>query len=394
MENKFDVIIVGAGPSGSMSALTLAKEGISVLLLEKHKEIGQPVCCAEGISYTGLCNFVEVKPHWIATYVNKAMLVSPSGEKMTVNHPKAGFILNRTIFDKELAEEAKSFGAVLKTNLQAVGLIENKNGIFSRVKVKENDVKKSYFAKVIIGADGVESLVGRWAGMDTYLGLGEIEAAAQYFLKDIEVDPECLEFHFGTKLAPGGYAWIFPKGKTCANVGLAVTPSISNGSNPFELLDNFVQKRFSKFSIAQTTMGGVPSFNRKKNMVKGNVLLVGDAGRIIDSLSGAGISNALMSGQIAGEVVSEYFKSKNSSVSFLKKYEEKVLEKKGRELRFYSYCRSLYLKFKDEDFDSILRFLGNYFGDKKIEGIEPISLIKAIFKSNPKLLFLLRHLIW
>jgi digeranylgeranylglycerophospholipid reductase len=392
MKDRFDVIIVGAGPAGSMAAQILAEKGIHTLLLEKHKEIGLPVCCAEAISYTGLSNFVEIKPHWIATHINKALLVSPSGERTVVNHPKAGFVLNRNIFDREMAEKASNLGAVVKTDVQAVGLIEDKNGIFSGVEVKENNIEKNYFAKVIIGADGVESLVGRWAGMNTYLGLGQIESAAQYFLKDIAVDPECLEFHLGTEIVPGGYAWVFPKGENCANVGLAVAPLISNGSNPFKLLDNFVQKRFSKFFIDKITMGGVPTFDRKKNIVKGNVLLVGDAGRLIDSLSGAGISNALMSGQIAGEIVAEHFK--NGSISFLGKYEQEILKKKGRELRFYSFCRSVYLKFKDEEFDLVIKFLKDYLGEKKLEGIEPISLVKSIFKFNPKLVFLLRHLIW
>jgi digeranylgeranylglycerophospholipid reductase len=144
----------------------------------------------------------------------------------------------------------------------------------------------------------------------------------------------------------------------------------------------------------ESMMGGVPCFDRNKNLVKENVLLVGDAGRVVDSLSGAGIFNALLSGKIAGSVVSRYIKDEKLSVSFLKKYYDELMRVKGRLLRFYSFCRAIYLKMTDEDFDAVILFLKRYFDDKVVTGIEPIPVIKIILTSNPKLLFLLRHLAW
>lgn len=141
-------------------------------------------------------------------------------------------------------------------------------------------------------------------------------------------------------------------------------------------------------------MGGVPCFDRNKNLVKENVLLVGDAGRVVDSLSEAGISNALLSGKIAGSVVSQYIKNGKLSVSFLKKYYDELMRSKGRLLRFYSFYRAIFLKMTDEDFDAVILFLKKYFDQKVVTSIEPIPVVKTIFRSNPKLLFLLRHLVW
>jgi digeranylgeranylglycerophospholipid reductase len=274
-----------------------------------------------------------------------------------------------------------------------VGFLSHKQNGFCGVRVLEDEKEKEYEAKVIIGADGVESWVARWAGMDSSLELGEIESCGQYLLGEVEVESDRMEFYLGNSIAPGGYAWVFPKSDNTANVGLAITPN-QTPNKAKDFLDQFVQKRFSHFKIIESTMGGVPCFDRKISLVKKNVLLVGDAGRLVDSLSGAGISNALLSGKIAGEVVSQFIKEGEISFSTLRRYEERLLKEKGRELRFYSYCRAIFLKMTDQDFDDVISFLKEYFGDRPITAIQPIALVKTILQSNRRLLRLLRHLVW
>jgi digeranylgeranylglycerophospholipid reductase len=400
MSDRHDCIVVGAGPAGSMAGKVLAENGVDVLVLEKHPEIGSPLSCAEAISFSGLTNFVPIDPEWVSTQIHKVLLVSPSNIKVKLHHPNAGLILNRKLFDKRLAEKAASSGACVKVNAQAIGLLKNpkdasdKEGKLCGVEVLENGEEREYQAKVVIGADGVESYVARWAGMDFSLGLDQIEACAQYLLGDVEVESECVEFHLGRSLAPGGYVWVFPKGNGRANVGLTVTPDRTSKKKAKEYLDEFVPKRFSNFKIIESMMGAVPCFDRNKNLVKENVLLVGDAGRIVDSLSGAGISNALISGKIAGSVVSQYIRDGGLSVSFLKKYYDELMRFKGRLLRFHSFCRAIFLKMTDEDLDAVILFLKRYFDGKVVTNIEPIPIVKGIFRSNPRLLFLLRHLVW
>ena len=393
MKDGFDCIVVGAGPAGSMAAKTLAENGVTVMLLEKHAQMGVPLSCAEAISVTGLNRLVDPDPAWINTYIHHALLVSPSGKKFLLHHPDAGFVLNRKLFDKKMAEEASFLGACVKVKSCVVGLLNGKGDGYDGVKVLENGQIKDYAAKVIIGADGVESWVARWAGMDSSLPLGQIESCAQYLLGELEVESDRMEFHLGQSLAPGGYAWVFPKSKNTANVGLAVTPDRAS-KKAKEYLDQFVKERFSHFNILETHMGGVPCFDRKMSLVKSNVLLVGDAGRLVDSLSGAGIANALLSGRIAGEVVSQFIKNGTTSLASLRKYEDQFLKEKGRELKFYSYCRAIFLKMTDEDLDDAVSFLSDYFGNRTVTSIQPISLVKAILKSNRRMLRLLRHLVW
>jgi len=393
MDQKFDCIIVGAGPAGSMAAKTLAESGIRVLLLEKHPRIGVPLACAEAISCSGLDRFVDPDPEWICTRIHRVLLVSPSNTKLVIRHPQAGFVLNRKIFDRRLAEKARSLGAEVRLNAAVVGLLRTSQDGFCGVQVLDNGREREYGAKVIIGADGVESWVARWAGIDCSVTLGQIESCAQSLIAGVDVEEDRMEFYLGKEVAPGGYAWVFPKGKGIANVGLAVTPD-RTPKKAREFLDEFLQKRFAGFRVIESTMGGVPAFDRKKKLVKKNVLLVGDAGRLVDSLSGAGISNALLSGKIAGEITSRFIREGGSSFSGLKGYEERLLKEKGSELRFYSYSRAVFLKLTDQDMDAAVGFLGDYFGDRVVTGIEPIALIKAILKSNRRMLRLLKRLVW
>jgi digeranylgeranylglycerophospholipid reductase len=393
MDQKFDCIIVGAGPAGSMAAKTLAESGISVLLVEKHPQIGVPLACAEAISCSGLDRFVEPDPEWISTRIHRVLLVSPLNTKVMIRHPQAGFVLDRRVFDRRLAEVASSLGAEVRVNCPAVGLLNHRRDGFCGVRALENGRQREYEAKVIIGADGVESWVARWAGVDSSVGLDRIESCAQTLLAEVDVEEDRMEFYLGESVAPGGYAWVFPKGGGTANVGLAVTPNRTR-KKARELLDEFLQRRFSGFRVIESTMGGVPAFDRKKSLVEENVLLIGDAGRLVDSLSGAGISNALLSGKIAGEVTSQFIKEGGTSFSTLKRYEDRLLKEKGSELRFYSYSRAIFLKLTDEDMDAAVCFLKDYFDDRIVTGIEPIALIKTILKSNRRLLRLLRHLVW
>ncbi|HVP36785.1 MAG TPA: NAD(P)/FAD-dependent oxidoreductase [Terriglobales bacterium] len=394
MGKKYDCIVIGAGPAGSMAAWVLAQNKHKVLLLEKHKAVGQPLSCAEAISYKGFLICEQDNSAWISSRIEKILLVSPSGKELKFSYPKAGLVLNRELFDKELANRAQTFGAELKVNTQAIGLMNNNMGEVSGIRVKEDGKESEYQTKLVIAADGIESLVGRWAGIDNTLKLEEVDSAYQYLLKGAPLENDCIEFHFSTKLAPGGYAWVFPKGKGLANVGLAITPTIGDGTKAKELLDFFVMRRFKSFSVIKWMTGGVPAFTRKSQLVKDNILLTGDAARVVDSLSGAGIANALLSGKIAGQVASEYLSNGADSLDFLKKYEQEFLKIKGRELRFYSFCRKVYLKMRDEDFEEVIQFLKEYLEDKDLTSLTPIQALKEVLRSNPKLLLLLRHLVW
>jgi digeranylgeranylglycerophospholipid reductase len=392
-ENHYDVIVVGAGPGGSSAALAAARKGRKVLLLEKHSIIGYPLCCAEGISKSGLEDIVPLNPRWVASRVERVRLVGPGGAEARIEHPAAGYVLDRKIFDRDVATLAAGQGAAVKTNVQAIGLLNGGNEPVWGVKVLEGGRPNEYFAPVIIAADGVESRIGYWAGLNTTLFLSGFDSAAQYLIGGLKLDQECLDFYFGRELCPGGYAWVFPKGNGTANVGLAFTPALNAKVKAIELLNRFAAERFPGASIMETVVGGVPAYVGKKLMRVKNVLLVGDAARLVDSISGAGIANALLSGKIAGETAAEYLPQKHS-LSFLERYRQEWDRVKGREMRLYLYARQIYVRMTNADFDNVIDFVRPVFAERAVSAIEPIGLIKRVLKNNPKLLLLARHIRW
>jgi len=184
---KFDLVVVGAGPAGSMAAKTAAEAGLKVALLEKRQEIGEPIRCAGGVSKSSLDKLVEPDPKWIAAEVKGARIRAPDGTRITMSGNQAqdevGYVLERKIFDRTLATYAARAGAEVFVKTRAIGLLK-RNGIPCGISAQMEGELLKMEAPLVIGADGVESKVGRWAGIDTTLKLKDIEVCAQFLVQD------------------------------------------------------------------------------------------------------------------------------------------------------------------------------------------------------------------
>ena len=123
MKKEYDVIVVGAGPAGSTAARFAAEHGISVLMLEKDRDVGYPVRCGEAISRAGVAEFIEPDNKWINAVIDKFAMVSPDGTEVVIPLEDIGYILERRIFDYELAKLASNAGAEILTRAYVNGLI-------------------------------------------------------------------------------------------------------------------------------------------------------------------------------------------------------------------------------------------------------------------------------
>ncbi len=369
---SFDIIVVGVGPAGSSAALTVAKEGLSVLLLEEHPQIGIPLQCAEGLSRSTIKNYLDIKSDWTAVSLQGSIVRGPTGEEFKIEYPNVGWILNRKIFDKELASLAVNKGAVLKTNAKVIKIENNV------VEVNENGKTKKYRSRFIIGADGISSNVGLWLGIDTRLGLNEIEVCAEYYIKNIKIDPNYTYLIFDNNIAPGGYAWIFPKSEDSANVGLGISPLMTR-IKAKQFLDVWIKKDFPDCIIKEKIFGGVPAKILKKFSGK-NFFLVGDAARFTDPLSGAGIANAIKSGMIAGRNAVLRLKSKKDF--FEKEIEKGILS----EIKFHKKVRDTYLRLNENDYKKIFEIGKRFFSGKTITDINTRELVGEVIKNLPSLL--------
>lgn len=375
----YDIVVVGAGPAGSMAAFTAANEGCKVILIEEHPEVGIPLACGEGMSKQWLQKFVTPKSSWIASTINTAHFYSPSRRSFKVNYPNVGYILERKVFDRDLAVLAANIGCEVRVGTKAVGLTTQ------GIQTTKGEIK----SKIVIGADGIESRVAKWAGIDSTLNRGDFWVAYEYLLGGVDVTVGEVEFMIGREVAPGGYGWVFPKGEKLANVGVGVYSKLTNKSPKF-FLDKLISWRFEKYNILGTYKSIVPS-KILKTLVKDNVCIVGDAARLVDPISGGGIGNALLSGKLAGNAGALAIKA--NDMSKLKIYEKEWEKEEGKSFKFKFKVRDVFMKLTDEELELLFEFGVKNFGDKTITKINEFEIIKNIVISSPKLLKIGLHLL-
>lgn len=390
MKDRYDVIVVGAGPGGSITAKTCAEGGLDVLMIEKRQEIGDPVRCAEGVGKDVLLKHIAPDKRWIAAEVKGSRIIAPDGTEILMSGDAAmkdvGYTLERKVFDRVLAQKAAMAGAEVMVKTRATGLLKN-NGRVAGIKAMHMGEMHDIKADIVIGADGVESKVGRWGGIDTSLKPHHIETCAQFLVSNF--DPgEYSEFYIGEKYSAGGYVWIFPKGGYTANVGIGILGSKSGKIRALTLLQKFIETSIPDGKIIEMVVGGVPVSGAIEKTIVDGLMLVGDAARQSDPLTGGGITNAMDAGMIAGEVCIKAKEKGDYSVKTLKEYEDRWRATIGKELARSLAVKNLLIKLTDEQLNQLAHSL---------EGVDASTmelpkLLAVLFKKNPKLLWELRSL--
>src|SRR5687767_14366522 len=178
-----DVLIVGGGPAGLVAAreIAAAGAGLEVMLLERDDAIGAPVRCGEGVGSAGLSEFLDpAGATWISRRIARVVFRAPNGSEVRVAEGDVGFILDRTGFEQAIAAQASAAGADVRTGVEAIGMRRDGDRWLVAVHDARSDVAAPIRARVVIAADGVESAVGRWAGIDTRVRARDMESCAQY----------------------------------------------------------------------------------------------------------------------------------------------------------------------------------------------------------------------
>ena len=319
----------------------------------------------------------------VTSRIEGADVYVPDGRRVRVADEKTkGYILERKMFDKHLAIESAKAGTdiMVKTRFKDLIMREGKVcGVVAEYLGETVEVE----ADLVIAADGVESTLARKAGLNMVKIPEKIFSCAQYEVVGLDVPSNWLKFYFGEQVAPGGYAWIFPKGDKVANVGLGVR---GTKETAYTHLKRFVSRVDA--TPVELNVGGIPVSGPVDKTFADGLLVVGDAAGQVDPLTGGGIRITAVCGRIAGEIAAEAVKTGNASEKFLKRYEDIWKEKIGKNLVMSLKYRKVLDTLTDEDMNR----LGKFAEEHDVMSISKISALKFVGK-NPHLLRLLKEIL-
>jgi digeranylgeranylglycerophospholipid reductase len=352
------------------------------------------VRCAEGVSKEYLKKHVEIDKKWICADLKGARIYAPDGTKIEMAEQIAGgevgYVLERKIFDRALAEKASNAGAEVRVKTRAIGLIIEEDFV-KGARLMQLGKEYDVHARIVIGADGIESKVGRWAGIDTSLNPIDIETCVQYLVAGVDINQEYCEFYIGNGLAPGGYIWIFPKGEGKANIGIGILGSKMGKfkPRPVDYLNIFLEKKFPHAKVVEMVFGGVPVSGSIEKTSTNGLILIGDAARQSDPITGGGILNAMDVGKIAGEAAFAAISAGDASNEKLEEvYEKRWRSTIGHAIDLSLIVKNCFINLNDSDLNALAFSLK----DVKFERMSLLDLLHALFKANKKLLWDLRVL--
>jgi menaquinone-9 beta-reductase len=319
-----DVIVVGAGPAGSTTAYYLAQTGLDVLMLEKSTFPREKVC-GDGLTPRGVRALaamgisVSEQDGWVR---NKGLRVIGAGKRLELpwpelsSYPGYGLVRPRTDLDQMLARRAQKAGARLLEGVTVTGpVLGERTGRITGVAAKQADGEHTYRARVIVAADGNSSRLSVAMGLrkrdDRPLGVA-VRTYYQSPRHDDDYLESWLDLWDGDRLLPG-YGWIFGMGDGTSNVGLGLlnTSAAFGHTDYHALLRKWLEGMpaewgFTEENRTQPIRGAAlpMGFNRTPHYYQG-LLLVGDAGGMVNPFNGEGIAYAMESGEILARTIAQ-----------------------------------------------------------------------------------------
>jgi digeranylgeranylglycerophospholipid reductase len=368
---NYDAIIVGASIAGLSTGIHLAKAGWKICIVDRRHEIGVPVRCGQATGNRAeLARFVDIDESWIAGDITG--LAAHVGDGFVHREPvaNAGVMLHRDLFEKSLGEKAAKLGATIVLDTLATGLLGAGDDRWGGVTIENGTPLEAAY---IIDASGVESAVGRWAGITNVLPLDEVASSMQYRIKSTFCNDGFLHFFIGETTIPHGYIWVFPKTRDEILVGGGMYRAHRGLPNAKHFVDRFIARHIPDSPPYHETIitGGIPVTISPKKLVKGNVLIVGDAARQVNPLTAGGIMNALEAADLAARYLLKRGRSATRTVPDT--YSASWRKNQRWQHKFFMLLREIWFSTPDEAIMSRLKLLFSLRGTT-IERSTPFKL--------------------
>jgi len=346
----YDVIVVGGGPAGAAGAAFLGKSGKKVLVLDKA-HFPRDKTCGDGISgksmrvlkELGITDAIERAPHG---KIHGVVFSSPNGTVVEIPIQKGnaqkidyGYCCRREVFDNVLFQNAKKNAETME-GFQVTDLITEGGAVVGVKGVGEDKKDYEFRAKVVVGADGANSIVARKLGVYDARPDHWCVAIRGYYKNVRGLTPN-IELHFIDETMPG-YFWIFPLENGYANVGVGMVlrdqrkkqVNLKEAMNKAMKDNPLFRDRFAQAELVGDIKGWNLPFGSWHWKAHGSGwLLIGDAAALVDPFTGEGIGNALLTGKMAAEAINEAFAANDFSEAFLKRYEDRMRAELDHELQ-------------------------------------------------------------
>ena len=390
MSEECDVLIVGGGPAGLAAAEAASKLNVRTIVLERQNEIGYPVHTSGG-SWISDMKALDI-PENLYHPITKVVFVSPNCEVPLNYQPAVACVLDVRGVYQHLASRAIAAGAILRVrHTVETTLVENDRivGVTAKNHVSE---RISIHAPVTIDASGFSRHIGVRTGMGK--AFHRYGYGAEYDLYAPNYPQDELFLIMGSKYAPRGYAWAFPRGNGRVRLGVGVLhPDCDDDARAY--LDSIVHDlpqlshKFKDASPIEYHTGLFPSEGPVERFSHNGLLVAGDAGGQGSTLVGEGIRFAIYSGQMAGTIAAEAVQTGDTSAVYLGRFDKQWRARFGRDMDIAYLINKHIANYSDEQWDNALHLMQRMTPSQVAQALRgdfSVGLIMGVLARNPGLM--------
>ncbi len=339
LASHFDVVVGGGSVGGLSFATKAASNGLSVLVLEEDKQVGEPEKCDGLVSKRALDRYIGPGQGCIQSRVKSGTVHSPSGRSVSLDASKLDvMVIDRSVYEEELAAAATANGSLIMTGMRVARVSPEKGGVRVAVSaVSSASLSNEYTCSYYVDATGPSGVMGRNRS-------GLIPAAKYEVEGDWFADGE-VEVHLDQRKYPEFFAWVIPRGDGVAKVGVAGV-----GINSFKALDSFLEGRKSRIlsRVAAPIYVGGPV----NDFAVGRTIFVGESAGQVKPTTAGGILGSVAGGLMAGRWLAESIRSKDPSL--IANYQRDWEQRFGKEFRLMKRLRHLYRHLSNDDLEKIV----------------------------------------